>query len=194
LNIVNYEGYLRKKITSKRLEHSLGVMRTMEEFARVYGLDKNQAILAGLLHDAAKELTSEEWRPIIRNNNLVLRDAEEYDYHHYLHGPIGAILIQRDLSIEDEEVLWAIATHGYYGPWEQFHRPLGWCLRFADILEPGRDWTNNRWIKEIEAPLRDAAYGGRLMEGALIVAKWLMEWYEATGVAIHPNIRRAINQ
>jgi predicted HD superfamily hydrolase involved in NAD metabolism len=163
LNIRDYEAYLKKNLTPKRFEHSMGVMRTMEELALVYRLDKDQAIAAGLLHDAAKELPLSQWMALIEKNERILHDAKEYDYDHYLHGPVGAILLQRDLEIEDEEVLGAIATHGYYGPWEQFHCALGWCLRLADILEPGRDWSNNPWLKDIVHPLREAAYGGRLM-------------------------------
>jgi predicted HD superfamily hydrolase involved in NAD metabolism len=190
MDLTAHEGYLKKKLTPKRFEHSLGVMRTMEELALVYSLDPYQATLAGLLHDVAKELPQDQWMNLVRHDELLLRDTEEYDYHHYLHGPVGAIMAQHDLQIEDEEVLRAIATHGYYGPWEQFNQPLAWCLRLADILEPGRDWRNNYWLKDLVEPLREAAYGGQLMAGALLISKRMIVWYEAVGLIIHPNIRQ----
>jgi predicted HD superfamily hydrolase involved in NAD metabolism len=191
LNFADYESYLKKKLTPKRFEHSLGVMRTMEELAPIYKLDLRQAVLTGLLHDAAKELSSNEWMTFIRDNETLLHDAEIYDYDHYIHGPIGALVIQRELGIEDEAVLQAIATHGYYGTWEEFNRPLAWCLRFADILEPGRNWSNNNWLKDIVSPMRKGAYGDRLMEVASLLPGRLIPWYESIGLPIHPNLRRA---
>jgi predicted HD superfamily hydrolase involved in NAD metabolism len=191
LNIADYESYLKKKLTPKRFEHSLGVMRTMEELAPIYGLDKDQAVLAGLLHDTAKELPSDQWMALIRDNEPLLHDAEIYDYDHYLHGPVGALVIQRELEIGDESVLQAIFTHGYYGSWEEFNRPLAWCLRFADILEPGRNWSNNDWLKDIVHPMREAALDGRLMDAASLLPGRLIPWYESIGLPIHPNLRRA---
>ena len=193
MNMADYEGYLKKRLTSKRFDHSLGVMRTMEELALIYNLNKNQSRLAGLLHDAAKELPPSEWMTLVRHNEGLLRDSEEYDYHHYLHGPVGALVLQRDLHIEDKDVLEAITVHGYYGPWEAFNRPLSWCLRFSDILEPGRDWRNNRWLNDLVSPLRDAAYGGQWRDAALMIAQRLIKLYTEEGVAIHPNIRQVAN-
>jgi predicted HD superfamily hydrolase involved in NAD metabolism len=194
MDTTDYQSYLKIKTSPKRFEHSLGVMRTMEELAPIYGLDPGQAILSGLLHDAAKELEPDQWMNIVKHDERLLSDAREYDYDHYFHGPVGAIVVQRDLQVEDEEVLGAIATHGYYGPWAQFNRPLGWCLRMADILEPGRDWTNNYWLKDLVEPLRETTYDGQLREAALLISKRMIVWYEATGLSIHPNIRRVVSQ
>jgi predicted HD superfamily hydrolase involved in NAD metabolism len=191
--MADYEGYLKKRLTPKRFEHSLGVMKTMKELAPVYNLNMEKAMLAGLLHDAAKELLPNEWMVLAKHDDCLLRDVEEYDYDHYLHGPVGAIVAQQDLQIEDENVLGAIATHGYYGPWDQFHQPLAWCLRFSDILEPGRDWQTNRWLKDLVSSLRDAAYGGQLMDAALMISQRLVVWYVEEGIAIHPNILRMAN-
>ena len=193
MNMADYEGYLKKQLTPQRFGHSLGVMNTMEELSAVYNLNQDQAMLAGLLHDAAKELPPGEWMSLASRDEQLLRDSQLYDYHHYLHGPVGAIMILRDLHIEDQEVRGAIATHGYYGPWEAFNRPLSWCLRMSDILEPGRDWRDNRWLNALVTPLREATYGGRLTEAALMITQRLAVWYEAEGIAVHPNIQRVAN-
>ena len=163
----------------------------MEGLAPIYGLDKHQAALTGLLHDAAKELSSDQWMALIRDNELLLNDAEIYDYDHYLHGPVGALVIQRELEIGDESVLQAIFTHGYYGSWEEFNRPLACCLRFADFLEPGRDWSSIDWLKDLVGPLREAAFGGHLRKGSSLLTGRLLLWYESIGLPVHPNLRRA---
>jgi hypothetical protein len=41
-------------------------------------------------------------------------------------------------------------------------------------------------------PLRDAAHAGRLMEAALLISERLITWYGATGIPVHPNIRRVM--
>jgi predicted HD superfamily hydrolase involved in NAD metabolism len=193
MNLATYEGYLKTKLTPQRFEHSMGVMNTMEELSVVYNLNRDQAMLAGLLHDAAKELPPSEWMRLVSQDEELLRDSQLYDYHRYLHGPVGTIMIQGDLQIVDEEVCGAVATHGYYGPWEAFNRPLSWCLRMSDILEPGRNWRDNRWLKDLVTPLRQATYGGQLTEAALLITQRLIAWYETEGVAVHPNIRRVAN-
>jgi len=189
MNMAHYEEYLKKRLTHQRFAHSLGVMNTMEELSAVYNLNQEQAMLAGLLHDAAKELPPSEWMRLVRRDKQLLRDSQLYDYHRYLHGPVGALVIQGDLHIEDEEVRGAIATHGYYGSWEAFNSPLSWCLRMSDILEPGRDWRDNRWLKDLITPLREATYGSQLDKAAVMITQRLVAWYETEGVAIHPNIR-----
>lgn len=193
MNTAPYEEYLKKQLTPKRFEHSLGVMNTIAELALIYHLDQDQAILAGLLHDAAKELPEDQWIRLVKNDENLLLASKVYDYHRYLHGPVGAILVQRDLQIKDPDILESIAAHGYYGRWEVFNSDLSWCLRFSDILEPGRDWTNNRWLRDLVSPLSDAAYGGHLMEAAWMITRRLVEWYEEEGIAVHPSIRRVAN-
>jgi predicted HD superfamily hydrolase involved in NAD metabolism len=117
VNILDVEAYLRNHLTAKRFEHSIGVMNTMEELAQLYSLDKRQAIAAGLLHDIAKELPADQWAAIASRDPLLSLDVQRYNYDHYLHGPVGAMMVKREFGMRDQEVLGAIATHGYYGPW-----------------------------------------------------------------------------
>jgi putative nucleotidyltransferase with HDIG domain len=56
VRIDRYLSFLERVLTPKRFQHSIGVMQVMEELAKVYSLDRDKAVLAGLLHDAAKDL------------------------------------------------------------------------------------------------------------------------------------------
>jgi HD superfamily phosphohydrolase YqeK len=80
-------------------------MKTMEDLAIIYNLDKQKAALAGLLHDSAKELIFTQWIKLTRANNIAVGDENIYDYDHYLHGPVGAFLVQRDLGFNDDDIL-----------------------------------------------------------------------------------------
>ena len=51
---------LKKKLSSKRYEHTIGVEYTSTCLAMRYGVDIEKARIAGLLHDCAKYLSSED--------------------------------------------------------------------------------------------------------------------------------------
>ena len=51
---------LKENLTEYRYIHSLGVMEMAEELAKVYNVDVESARIAGLLHDCAKYLSSED--------------------------------------------------------------------------------------------------------------------------------------
>ncbi len=194
MDIDRYHSFLERVLTPQRLEHSLSVMEVMGELADVYALDRDQALTAGLLHDAAKDLTPDQQAEIVAEAKIEICDASEQDYLHYLHGPVGAHFVQRELGITDPLILDAIATHTYYGNSPNFHAPLCWCVRFSDILEPTRNWNNVQWLKNGFARFRDVVYAGRLKEAALLETGWLIRWFEGVGVPIHPNMKRVYGE
>jgi predicted HD superfamily hydrolase involved in NAD metabolism len=189
----NYLPYLEKELSPKRLQHSLGVMGVMRDLAPVYGLDPEQAITAGLLHDAAKDLSPERQAELVREAGIQIQYPCETDYVLYLHGPVGAYLVEKELGVRDLLVLESIRSHCYTAKGEAFDSPLAWCLRFADILEPGRVW-DVRWFRDGGQRLRQAVYSGRLAEGAFLQTGWLMRMFEEKGFAVHPNHRQSFQQ
>lgn len=60
MSIQKIKEDLKKKLSSKRYEHTMGVEYTSTCLAMRYGADIEKARLAGLLHDCAKYLSSEE--------------------------------------------------------------------------------------------------------------------------------------
>jgi predicted HD superfamily hydrolase involved in NAD metabolism len=180
--IDKYRPFLASVLTPPRLQHSLGVMQVMGELAGIYHLDREQALLAGLLHDAAKDLSIER--------QLALAAEARIEFHHecerhpvYLHAPVGAYVVARDLGVTDEQVLNAIATHSDSGDRLESDVCFQWCLQAADILAPVSEWRGIRKFKEI-------VYAGRLSEAALLRSGWLLEYFERAGVPIHPNLER----
>jgi HD superfamily phosphohydrolase YqeK len=165
-------------------------MQVMGELAQVYALDSEASLTAGLLHDAAKDLTPVQQAGILLEAKIEIRYECERDYSYYLHGPVGAHYVQRKLGITDPLILTAITTHTYYGNSTAFDAPICWCLRFADILEPTRNWNNVRWLRNGVGRLKEAVYAGRLAEGAFLQTGWLVKWFGEMGVPIHPNMTR----
>ena len=130
-----YLPFLQNILTPRRLDHSLGVMQVMGELAQVYNLDKEQSLSVGILHDAAKDLSPHQQKHLLEEGAIPIRHDCENDYVHYLHAPVGAYFVQKELGVSDELVLDAIATHCFFGDSRHFDHPLCWCMRFADVLE-----------------------------------------------------------
>lgn len=176
-----YLTFLKGIATPGTLQHSRNVMQVMSELAEIYSLDPARARIAGLLHDVAKNIDSQQLLTLAEQARIV------FDYPCerlpiYLHGPVGAYLLKKDLPIADE-VLDAISTHTHYGQTSKFHADLSWCLRFADLVEPTRKWKG---VKK----LRSVVYGGRVEEAALLLTGWLIEYFREVKIPVHPNIVR----
>jgi len=177
-----YLAYLTQRLTPARLQHSLGVMRVMEALAPIYDLDPAAARIAGLVHDAGKELPMTRMVAIAQTMHFPLEEPGNSDPL-YLHGPCSAYIAQHEMGINDPLVLEAIFRHSYVGDGAVHSTVFCWCLRFADMLEPGRDWTD---LRELLLPL---AFSGRMAEAALALMNWLFPFLESIGVPPHPNER-----
>ena len=182
--------FLEQVLTPKRLEHSLGVMQVMGELAGVYRFDKEQAQTIGLLHDAGKDLSPAVQAKLVAEGKIKIRYECENDYTYYLHGPVGSYFVRRELGITHRLVLDAITSHTYCGNGRNFNHPVCWCLRFADLLEPNRNWSAWQWLQESVDQLRVIVYAGRLEEGAIHHTSMLIRWFGEQGLPVHPNMLR----
>ena len=180
--IDRYLPFLRSLLTPSRLQHSLGVMRVMAELTPIYSLDRVQAMTAGLLHDAARDLNSEHQLALAEEAGIELCDPCE-QHPVYLHALVGAYLVAKELGITDRLILDAIAAHSYAGNGHHFDAPLSQCLRFADILAPVQEWQGMKKLKGV-------VYARQTEEAALLQCGWLIEYFQEQRVPVHPNLAR----
>jgi predicted HD superfamily hydrolase involved in NAD metabolism len=186
LDITHYLPFLERMLTPPRFQHSLGVMHVLEELAEIYPFDRERAMVAGLLHDAAKDMEPDQIVVLAQEAGVAIRHPCEWNPM-YLHGPVGAFLIFRELDVTDPLILDLITRHTYYGREIDFDVPLHWCLRFADLLEPTRDWQGKNRLKQV-------VYAGQMAEGALLQTAWVREWFEENGTPVHPNMTSVCQQ
>ena len=125
---------LRQLLTDKRLLHSLLVASTARDLARRHGVSEDQAAMAGLMHDCAKCLPLAQQQRIARESRLLL-DRETLQSENLLHGPVGAVVAEREFGVRDPNVLSAIRCHttGKVGM-----LPLDMIVYLADKIEPSR--------------------------------------------------------
>jgi hypothetical protein len=67
---------------------------------------------------------------------------------------------------------------------------MTWCLRFADILEPNRDWGQERILYDCAKNLQEYVYKGQMAMGKFLQSDSLIRWFEAKGFPVHPNLRQ----
>ena len=68
---------VRSRLSDKRYEHTINVKKMAVKLAKHYGTDPEQAALAALLHDAAKELPKDEMRAIMQAHPEYAEGGEE---------------------------------------------------------------------------------------------------------------------
>lgn len=101
---------LNKRLTEKRRNHCCYVSEWAGKIAGYDGYDVDKAILAGLLHDVAKQIPVDKLLEMALDNGLVVTTAERNNPHS-LHGRVGAVISEKEFGVVDKEILAAIAYH-----------------------------------------------------------------------------------
>ena len=110
MDFFKYETYIRDKLTDKRYHHSVCVAEEAWRLALLYGADAETAYLAGLLHDIAKEMKKREQLQKMAEFGIIL-DTVEKNVPKLWHARLGAILIEREFSVNDPALLNAVRYH-----------------------------------------------------------------------------------
>lgn len=129
---------IKNKLSKKRYNHSLGVMKKAEELAKIHGADANKARLIGLAHDIAKELPEEEKLKYAKQNNIEV-DAIEKINVELLHGKIGADICKKRYGFE-EDMQNAIK---YHTTGNENMDLIAKIIFVADKIEDGRKYEDN---------------------------------------------------
>lgn len=96
-------------MSAKRFQHSLGVEKATRTLAKLNGADIEQAGLAGLVHDYAKERSDEEFVAMIHEKHL---DSDLLNWNNNVwHGVVGRFFVEAELGITDPAILQAIERH-----------------------------------------------------------------------------------
>lgn len=194
MEIESFIPQLKNRLSEGRFLHSVGVMQTMSELAEIYSLDWGKAKIIGLLHDAAKELQKDQINLLVREGNIQIQHDCESDFVYYLHGPVGAYLVQKEFGVTDQEIIDAIYVHTFCDCGRNFNSPLSWCMRFADLIEPNRDWSRLGWMVEGVKELREVTFQGQFKKAALLHLNLALRLFKKNGVAVHPNVYQCIDE
>lgn len=108
--ILSLEEKLQQTLSPKRYLHTLGVAYLASSMAMCYGVNHRDALIAGLLHDCAKNIPEDELLEKCFIQNLELSEYEKR-IPGILHAPYGAYLAKETYQITQEDILSAIRNH-----------------------------------------------------------------------------------
>ncbi|WP_226673190.1 bis(5'-nucleosyl)-tetraphosphatase (symmetrical) YqeK [Rossellomorea aquimaris] len=172
---------VRGHLTEHRYIHTCGVMETSIELAHRYGADEKKAETAAIFHDYAKFRDKQEMKAIIEEENL---SGELLLYNSELwHAPVGALLVEREVGIEDGEILNAIRFHT---SGKEGMTILDKVIYLADYIEPNRGFPGVEEVRELAKESLDAA----LIKALQNTMTFLMKKNQA----IYPDTFRFYNE
>lgn len=174
-------NYVKETIKGSRYSHTLGVVETAKELAKINGEDIQKAELAALIHDVAKYIPVEEQVKILEEHGYEL-DEITLKSPQVLHGFVGAIVAKEKFGIEDEMVLDAVKYHTLA---KRDMSTLEKIIYIADYIEPGRDFPGVEELREITREDLDKGVLKGLENTILFVVK--------QGNLIHPLTIEARN-
>lgn len=126
---------VQKKMSAKRFQHVLRVEESAIALARQYNGSVEEASIAALTHDYAKERSDEEFRYVIQEQGF---DRELLNWGNAIwHGVVGAYFVRTELGIDDERILQAIRLHTTGAAKMTL---LDKIIYVADYIEAGRNF------------------------------------------------------
>ena len=120
-------------LSEKRYKHCLSVAAVSMELANIYGIDKDKAYVAGLVHDIAKEFSDDENNYYIDKYNLPKIDEE---YKRIIHSYVGAVYLKEKYNMDDD-ICEAVRVHT---TGSMNMSMLDKIVFVADKIEPGKDY------------------------------------------------------
>jgi len=167
--------WLQTKVDRERYLHSLRVMATIPELAKLHGVDDEPLRLAALLHDCARGMSYDEMLKTAENWELPIRPVDRQSPV-LLHGKLAIEMVKRELDLVDPVMVSAILTHTAGHPSMTLSDKL---FFLADMIEPGRTFAG-------VAELRKEAF--KDLNRAMLLAIEINEAHlQAKGAVIDPD-------
>lgn len=139
----------QNSLSARRFAHCLRVADMAEDLAKAYGVDREKAVVASLLHDLVKEWPLDK---LMAAGKAYGVDPTFRDHPALLHAPVAARLLQDKGLVTDPHILEAIALHTIGGPGMG---DLALIVYISDYLEAGRPYRRE---KEIAAARKKGLY------------------------------------
>ncbi len=157
----------RKRLGDKRYHHTLNVEKMAVKLAKRYGADCDQAALAALLHDTAKEMPTADQLALLRAHPDLAGNTENRPTPIW-HGVCAAILAKTEWGVTDEAVLSAVACHTAGKPGMTL---LDKILFLADMTSEERDFDGVEELRQLEMEDIDKAMYKALDDSMTFVKK-----------------------
>lgn len=179
--VLSIQNKLQQTLKSNRYVHTLGVAYLSASLAMCYGASYKDALIAGLLHDCAKNYPEDKMLEECFKLEISLSECET-SIPELIHAPYGAYLAREEYGITQEDILLAVRNHTLGRP---NMTVLEQIVYLADYMEPGRNHPTTPSLDE----LRKIAFQS-LDEATYLVSKNSIHYFETTGKTADPMTYR----
>jgi len=145
--------YLQLNLNESRLKHSLSVSETAVMLATKYGENCENARIAGLVHDCAKNMKDSELIKMASGHGVPI-DEIYTNNPSILHGLVGSIIAREIMKIKDDDILMAIR---YHTTGRKNMSILEKIIYIADYIEPLRKFSGVEELRSLSKINLDAA-------------------------------------
>ena len=149
---------LESRLKPSRYRHSLGVADTAAFLAGRFGVDVEQARLAGLLHDCAREFPNDAMVAEADKRRIAYGPIERA-MPLLLHAYLGAARVRECYDVDDDAICQAIYRHTVGGRGMTRLDKIVW---FADMIEPNRAYPEVEMLRKLS---REASLDEMLLVG-----------------------------
>lgn len=144
-SIAQLEEKVKDRLSDYRFQHVRRVRDYAIHLAEANGVDPDQAEVAALVHDYAKERSDSDFIAVIKRKKM---DPDLMNWGNYIwHGVVGAEMIHDELGITDSDILTAVREHTT-GAGATMSK-LSQVIFMADYLEVGRDFDGVQVARDI---------------------------------------------
>ena len=140
---------LTGRVSPQSADHCRAVATAAEELARRHGVDPDQAWLAGLLHDWARDESPDELLAQAARLGLEMAPIDQ-DVPYLLHARVGRAELSSAMPELSPAVLDAIERHTVGSP---EMTDLDMCVYVADMIEPARRFDGVEELRRAVATL-----------------------------------------
>ena len=154
--MIDYEKLkleLKDILSEKRYNHSVCVANQAVILAEIYGVNADDAYLAGLLHDCCKEISREEQLKIINEFGIILTDIEKNESNIW-HGYAASGYVTQKWNVSNADVCNAIK---YHTCGRKDMSLLEKIIFVADLTSLDRNYPDAEEIREISKKNLDMA-------------------------------------
>lgn len=138
------ENFVEKRLSKRRFLHVLGVQEEALKLARQEGISEDKALLAGIFHDAYREMPHPEVLYRMQAADLPVLDMERKNPI-LLHGPLAAYDLEKRFGVTDPDVLQAVRVHTT-GTAPMYD--LSKIIYVADLIESSRNYPGVEVLRE----------------------------------------------
>lgn len=192
LKAKDYEKYPKKykhiiklvesKLRPKRFRHSMGVAWTALDLAMEFDADLDDAFVAGLCHDIAKQMPEKDMLALVKKSPFK-DDKDLLETQALWHAAAGAVYLKKLQNEYPEFNNAVIEACQWHTLGTADMKKLSKIIFLADMIEPNRDYDE-------VAEIKIATYENLNFGMATALSKTL-EYFKVGGQFIHPKAYEA---